>query len=259
MCNLGNQNTYELSYIYPTDCVAAATPPNTQHSVGRGQLNGAQLDDFVIKSAKLVRADSGAREAMAQDLARDGIVEPSKRGESMGSGGRITTSPGNSPGRSPPSTCISRRFVILGKSARRQRPQWMILMALVDLESGRGRACEACQRCSTLTPSSSRPSRKCSRRRASCAERRRADDARVVQMSLTDKQPHRGLASSRRSCNSLIFAESVIEEARRVHHEACSLEDPPREGHPEGHVGDLSFAAVLGGIDLEARSATSQR
>jgi MarR family transcriptional regulator, organic hydroperoxide resistance regulator len=169
------------------------------------------LDDFVIKSAKLLRADSGADKAMGQDPRRGSDSSGrAKRGVSNEFGGKNHD--------------IARQFAweiaainvhlqeiryFWAKALGVSGPQWMILMALADLDQGEGVPVKVVSKMLHVDPSFVTTQSKMLEKKGFMRRKPSADDARVVQMSLTDKTYKliAGLASEQEALNNFIFAE----------------------------------------------------
>jgi MarR family transcriptional regulator, organic hydroperoxide resistance regulator len=88
-------------------------------------------------------------------------------------------------------------------------PQWMILMALADLDQGEGVPVKVVSKMLHVDPSFVTTQSKMLEKKGFMRRKTSADDARVVQMSLTDKTYKHiaGLASQQEELNSFIFAE----------------------------------------------------
>jgi MarR family transcriptional regulator, organic hydroperoxide resistance regulator len=88
-------------------------------------------------------------------------------------------------------------------------PQWMILMALADLDRGEGVAVKVVSKLLHVDPSFVTTQSKLLEKKGFMRRKTSQDDARVVQMSLTDKTyKHLGsLASQQEVLNDFIFAE----------------------------------------------------
>jgi DNA-binding MarR family transcriptional regulator len=169
------------------------------------------LDDFVIKSAKLLRADSGPEKAMGQDPRKGSdSLSRAKRGVSNEFGGKNHD--------------IARQFAweiaainvhlqeiryFWAKALGVSGPQWMILMALADLDQGEGVAVKVVSKMLHVDPSFVTTQSKMLEKKGFMRRKPSVDDARVVQMSLTDKTYKliAGLASEQEALNNFIFAE----------------------------------------------------
>ena len=88
-------------------------------------------------------------------------------------------------------------------------PQWMILMALADLDQGEGVAVKVVSKMLHVDPSFVTTQSKMLEKKGFMRRKTSGDDARVVQMSLTDKTYKHiaGLASQQEELNDFIFAE----------------------------------------------------
>ena len=88
-------------------------------------------------------------------------------------------------------------------------PQWMILMAIADLDQGEGVSVKVVSKMLLVDPSFVTTQSKMLEKRGLMRRRTSPDDARVVQMSLTDKTYKHvaNLASQQQSLNDFIFAE----------------------------------------------------
>src|SRR5467141_60588 len=88
-------------------------------------------------------------------------------------------------------------------------PQWMILMALADLDQGEGVSVKVVSKMLHVDPSFVTTQSKLLEKKGFMRRRTSEDDARVVQMSLTDKTYKHiaSLASQQEALNDFIFAE----------------------------------------------------
>ena len=88
-------------------------------------------------------------------------------------------------------------------------PQWMILMALADLDQGEGVPVKVVSKMLHVDPSFVTTQSKMLEKKGFMRRKTSGDDARVVQMSLTDKTYKHiaGLASQQEELNNFIFAE----------------------------------------------------
>ena len=88
-------------------------------------------------------------------------------------------------------------------------PQWMILMALADLDQGEGVPVKVVSKMLHVDPSFVTTQSKMLEKKGFMRRKTSEDDARVVQMSLTDKSYKHiaGLASQQEELNNFIFAE----------------------------------------------------
>ena len=88
-------------------------------------------------------------------------------------------------------------------------PQWMILMAIADLDEGEGVSVKVVAKMLHVDPSFVTMQSKMLEKKGLMRRRTSPDDARVVQMTLTDKtyKHMASLASQQQSLNDFIFAE----------------------------------------------------
>ena len=88
-------------------------------------------------------------------------------------------------------------------------PQWMILMAISDLDEGEGVSVKVVSKMLHVDPSFVTTQSKMLEKKGLMRRRTSPDDARVVQMSLTDKtyKHMANLAAQQQSLNDFIFAE----------------------------------------------------
>jgi len=88
-------------------------------------------------------------------------------------------------------------------------PQWMILMALADLDQGEGVPVKVVSKMLHVDPSFVTTQSKMLEKKGFMRRKTSPDDARVVQMSLTDKTYKHiaSLASQQQALNDFIFAE----------------------------------------------------
>ena len=93
-------------------------------------------------------------------------------------------------------------------------PQWMILMALADLDQGEGVPVKVVSKMLHVDPSFVTTQSKMLEKKGFMRRKTSGDDARVVQMSLTDKTYKHiaGLASQQEELNNFIFAEFTDRE-----------------------------------------------
>jgi len=96
-----------------------------------------------------------------------------------------------------------------GKALGVSGPQWMILMALADLDQGEGVPVKVVSKMLHVDPSFVTTQSKMLEKKGFMRRKTSEDDARVVQMSLTDKTYKHiaGLASQQEELNKFIFAE----------------------------------------------------
>jgi len=88
-------------------------------------------------------------------------------------------------------------------------PQWMILMALADLDKGDGVPVKTVSKMLHVDPSFVTTQSKLLEKKGFMRRKPSEDDARVVEMSLTDKSYKQiaNLAAQREALNEFIFAE----------------------------------------------------
>jgi MarR family transcriptional regulator, organic hydroperoxide resistance regulator len=88
-------------------------------------------------------------------------------------------------------------------------PQWMILMALADLDQGEGVSVKVVSKMLHVDPSFITTQSKLLEKKGFMRRKTSGEDARVVQMSLTDKTYKHiaSMASQQEELNSFIFAE----------------------------------------------------
>lgn len=88
-------------------------------------------------------------------------------------------------------------------------PQWMILMALADLDQGEGVPVKVVSKMLHVDPSFVTTQSKLLEKKGFMRRKTSGEDARVVQMSLTDKTYKHiaALASKQEELNNFIFAE----------------------------------------------------
>jgi len=88
-------------------------------------------------------------------------------------------------------------------------PQWMILMALADLDQGEGVPVKVVSKMLHVDPSFVTTQSKMLEKKSFVRRKTSDEDARIVQMSLTDKtyKHMAGLASQQAKLNAFIFAE----------------------------------------------------
>jgi DNA-binding MarR family transcriptional regulator len=88
-------------------------------------------------------------------------------------------------------------------------PQWMILMALADLDQGEGVPVKVVSKMLHVDPSFVTTQSKMLEKKGFMRRKTSGDDARVVQMSLTDKTYKHiaALASQQEELNNFIFGE----------------------------------------------------
>lgn len=93
-------------------------------------------------------------------------------------------------------------------------PQWMILMALADLDKGEGVPVKVVSKMLHVDPSFVTTQSKMLEKKGFLRRKTSGEDARVVQMSLTDKTYKHiaSLASQQEELNNFIFAEFTERE-----------------------------------------------
>ena len=104
-------------------------------------------------------------------------------------------------------------------------PQWMILMALADLDHGEGASVKAVSKMLHVDPSFVTTQSKMLEKKGFMRRKTSAEDARVVQMSLTDKTYKHiaSLASQQDALNEFIFAEFSDRELGEFNTKLASL------------------------------------
>jgi MarR family transcriptional regulator, organic hydroperoxide resistance regulator len=104
-------------------------------------------------------------------------------------------------------------------------PQWMILMALADLDQGEGVSVKAVSKMLHVDPSFVTTQSKMLEKKGFMRRKTSAEDARIVQMSLTDKTYKNiaGLASQQDTLNEFIFAEFSDRELGEFNTKLASL------------------------------------
>jgi len=106
-------------------------------------------------------------------------------------------------------------------------PQWMILMALADLDQGEGVSVKVVSKMLHVDPSFVTTQWKLLEKKGFMRRRTSGDDARVVQMSLTDKTYKHiaSLASQQQALNDFIFAEFGDRELTELTAKLTSLKN----------------------------------
>jgi MarR family transcriptional regulator, organic hydroperoxide resistance regulator len=104
-------------------------------------------------------------------------------------------------------------------------PQWMILMALADLDHGEGASVKAVSKMLHVDPSFVTTQSKMLEKKGFMRRKTSAEDARIVQMSLTDKTYKHiaSLASQQDALNEFIFAEFNDRELGEFNTKLASL------------------------------------
>jgi MarR family transcriptional regulator, organic hydroperoxide resistance regulator len=164
-----------------------------------------------MKSAKLLQADQEQEKAMGQ--------EPRKRLDSSSRTKRVASNEFGGKNHD-----IARQFAweiaainvhlqeiryFWAKALGVSGPQWMILMALADLDQGEGVAVKVVSKMLHVDPSFVTTQSKMLEKKGFMRRKTSGEDARVVQMSLTDKTYKHiaALASQQEELNNFIFAE----------------------------------------------------
>ena len=106
-------------------------------------------------------------------------------------------------------------------------PQWMILMALADLDKGDGVAVKVVSKMLHVDPSFVTTQSKLLEKKGFMRRKTSVDDARVVQMSLTDKSYKHiaNLASQQEALNEFIFAELNDKQLDDLNHTLAALQN----------------------------------
>ena len=106
-------------------------------------------------------------------------------------------------------------------------PQWMILMALADLDQGDGVPVKVVSKRLHVDPSFVTTQSKMLEKKGFMRRKTSGDDARVVQMSLTDKTYKliAGLASEQEALNNFIFAEFSDRELSEITDKLAALKN----------------------------------
>ena len=106
-------------------------------------------------------------------------------------------------------------------------PQWMILMALADLDQGEGVSVKVVSKMLHVDPSFVTTQSKMLEKKGFMRRKTSDDDARVVQMSLTDKTYKfiAGLASQQEELNNFIFGEFSERELSEFTSKLASLKN----------------------------------
>ena len=106
-------------------------------------------------------------------------------------------------------------------------PQWMILMALADLDQGEGVPVKVVSKMLHVDPSFVTTQSKMLEKKGFMRRKTSGDDARVVQMSLTDKtyKLFAGLASEQEALNNFIFAEFSDRELSEFNDKLAALKN----------------------------------
>src|SRR5258707_13819872 len=106
-------------------------------------------------------------------------------------------------------------------------PQWMILMALADLDRGEGVAVKTVSKMLHVDPSFVTTQSKMLEKKGFMRRKTSPDDARVVKMSLTDKtyKHMASLVAQQEALNEFIFAEFADRELNRFINELGSLKE----------------------------------
>ena len=106
-------------------------------------------------------------------------------------------------------------------------PQWMILMALADLDKGEGVSVKVVSKMLHVDSSFVTTQSKMLEKKGFMRRKTSSDDARIVQMSLTDKSYKHiaNLASQQEALNEFIFAEFNDRELTEFTGKLASLKD----------------------------------
>jgi MarR family transcriptional regulator, organic hydroperoxide resistance regulator len=106
-------------------------------------------------------------------------------------------------------------------------PQWMILMALADLDQGEGVPVKVVSKMLHVDPSFVTTQSKMLEKKGFMRRRTAEEDARIVRMSLTDKTYKHiaNLASQQEALNEFIFAEFSDRELTDFTGKLSSLKD----------------------------------
>jgi MarR family transcriptional regulator, organic hydroperoxide resistance regulator len=106
-------------------------------------------------------------------------------------------------------------------------PQWMILMALADLDKGDGVPVKTVSKMLHVDPSFVTTQSKLLEKKGFMRRKPSEDDARVVEMSLTDKSYKQiaNLAAQREALNEFIFAEFSDGELGDITEKLASLKN----------------------------------
>jgi DNA-binding MarR family transcriptional regulator len=104
-------------------------------------------------------------------------------------------------------------------------PQWMILMALADLDQGEGVSVKVVSKMLHVDPSFVTTQSKMLEKKGFMRRKTSEEDARIVQMSLTDKTYKHiaNLASQQEALNEFIFAEFTDRELGDLNTKLASL------------------------------------
>jgi MarR family transcriptional regulator, organic hydroperoxide resistance regulator len=104
-------------------------------------------------------------------------------------------------------------------------PQWMILMALADLDQGDGVSVKAVSKMLHVDPSFVTTQSKMLEKKGFMRRKTSLEDARIVQMSLTDKsyKSIANLASQQEALDEFIFAEFGDRELAELNVKLASL------------------------------------
>jgi DNA-binding MarR family transcriptional regulator len=106
-------------------------------------------------------------------------------------------------------------------------PQWMILMALADLDKGEGVPVKVVSKMLHVDPSFVTTQSKMLEKKGFMRRKTSEEDARVVQMSLTDKSYKHiaNLASQQEALNEFIFGEFDESELTKLTGKLASLKN----------------------------------
>ena len=106
-------------------------------------------------------------------------------------------------------------------------PQWMILMALADLDQGEGVAVKVVSKMLHVDPSFVTTQSKMLEKKGFMRRKASEEDARIVQMSLTDKTYKHiaSLASQQEELNNFIYAEFSDRELGELSDKLAALKN----------------------------------
>ena len=140
-------------------------------------------------------------------------------------------------------------------------PQWMILMALADLDQGEGVPVKVVSKMLHVDPSFVTTQSKMLEKKGFMRRKTSGDDARVVQMSLTDKTYKHiaGLASQQEELNNFIFAEFSDRELSEFTDKLAALKDRLEKASLKIDDGHMTFAAVVRPIPIRGDRQPSRR
>jgi MarR family transcriptional regulator, organic hydroperoxide resistance regulator len=164
-----------------------------------------------MKSAKLLQADQEQEKAMGQEPRKgSGSSSSAKRAGSNESGGKNHDTARQFAWEiAAINVHLQEIRYFWAKALGVSGPQWMILMALADLDQGEGVAVKVVSKMLHVDPSFVTTQSKMLEKKGFMRRKTSGEDARVVQMSLTDKTYKHiaALASQQEELNNFIFAE----------------------------------------------------